>query len=203
MPGALHYGGYLLEQGDFEKFLAYQQRAVELDRYSLMYRHNLAIVYLKLHRLSDAERELKQAATIHPSMMDSLALDFARLRILQGRAKEVLELLPKLEDRSDQVALRAMAMSDLGDVAKGKTPLAELTKIPGAYAPLRQGEAEAYINQLDTTAATLAAMHEAARAGPEALWLANEAIHESKFSPFLVSGNKSARKAEKKVAALY
>ena len=136
-------------------------------------------------------------------MMDFLALAFARLRILQGRAKEVLELLPKLEDRSDQLALRAMAMTDLGDVARGKTALAELTKIPRAYARLRQGEAEAYINQSDTTAATLAAMHEAARAGPEALWLAKEAIHESKFSPFLDSGNKSARQAEKKVATLF
>jgi hypothetical protein len=57
--------------------------------------------------------------------------------------------------------------------------------------------------QSDTTAATLAAMHEAARAGPEALWLAKEAIHESKFSPFLDSGNKSARQAEKMVATLF
>lgn len=181
------YAGSLLQQGEFEQFLAYGRRAVELDPYSLPHRQNLAIIYLMLHRLSEAERELEQLAMIHPSMEESLVLDFARLRILQNRSDGALDLLPRLEHRADQLALKAMALKGRGDDTGSETILAELAGLPGPYARLRQGETEAYLYQLDTTEKTIDAIHEASTADTEAQRLAKIAILESQFSPFLAA----------------
>ena len=183
------YGGYLLKQGNRERFLAYTQRAVELDPYSLAHRHNLAMAYLMFHRLDDAERELEQAVTIHPPMEDSLALVFARLRVLQGRPEEALDLLARLEERADQLALKAMALNDRGDAPESEKVLAALARLTGPYARLRQGETEAYLYQVDTTEKTINAIHKARTAAPEALRMAEIAIIESQVSPFLAAAD--------------
>jgi len=192
---------YLLKQDMSEQSLAYMQRAVDLEPYSLIHRHNLAIMYLKFHRLGDAERELEQTATIHPSMKDVLALDFAHLLILQGRPKEALKWLPKLEE-ADRLALRVMALNDLGDTFGSKSALAALTSLPGAYARLRQGEAEAYIHNVDTAEHTLAAIQAVGAMGPEAFKLAQLAKEEFSISPFLTPGEESGKDGGKGIAVL-
>jgi len=179
------YGGYLLQQGQIEQFLAYKQRAVELDPYSLLHRQNLANVYLMLNRLGDADKELEQAAMIHPSMEESLALDFARLRILQDRPEEALDFLQRLDERADQLALKAMALDDLGDATSSERFLAELASLPGPYARLREGETEAYLYQIDNTEKTIDAINKAGTVNTDAQKLASVAIHETQFSPFL------------------
>jgi Tfp pilus assembly protein PilF len=183
------YAHHLVRAGDLAHFLTAMQRTVELDPYSLVYRQNLAIVYLMLNRLGEAEREIQQAITIHPSMADSLAPQIAQLRILQGRPEDTLALLGKLEERADQLSLRAMALNDLGDLAASEAALAELASLPGPYARLRQGEAETYVYEVDATRRTLAAIDEAGTAGPEAFRQAQIARDELLYSPFLAAAD--------------
>ena len=195
------YAHHQFRAGNLEQSLTAMQRAVELDPYSLVHRQNLAIAYVRLNRLGDAERELRQAITIHPSMADLLALTMAHLRILQGRPEDALDLIGKLEDRADQLSVRAMALNDLGDPAASEAALADLAGLPGPYARLRQGEAETYVYQVDATQNTIAAIDEAGTAGPEAFRQAQFAYDESLYSPFLVSIDRFRRDAGRELAA--
>jgi len=118
-------------------------------------------------------------------MEESLALDFARLRILQDRPEEALDLLPRLEERADQLALEAMALRDRGNAIRSKRILAQLANLPGPYARLREGETEAYLYQIDNTEKTIDAINKAGTVNTDAQKLASVAIHETQFSPFL------------------
>lgn len=179
----------LFLRGEREQSARLMQRVVKLDPYSAVSRHNLVVTLLAMHRLNDAERELELLKTVHPSLVDSMALEYAHLRILQGRPDEVLELLPELDDTEDRLALQAMALSDLGEVAESQAALSELAKIPGARARLREGEAAAYIHKTDTSDRTVAAIREAySEVSGASIWV-EIMIEESVYSPFLAPGD--------------
>ena len=105
----------------------------------------------------------------------------------QGRPEEALDLLPRLEERADQLALKAMALNDRGDATRSQRFLAELASLPGPYARLREGETEAYLYQIDNTGKTIDAINEAGTVNTDALKLAKIAIVETKVSPFLAA----------------
>ncbi len=187
----------LFRSGERERSAGLMQRIVELEPYSAVSRHNLAVTLLALHRLSDAERELELVKTIHPSLADSMALEYGILRILQGRPDEVLELLPQLDETADRLALQAMALSDLGKAARSRAALSELEKIPGALARLREGEAEAYIFRTDTRQRTVAAIRATDSERSKGYRLVSGMIDDSDYSPFLALGDRYGRDADR------
>lgn len=176
------YGMDLHRRGDVAESLRIAERVVRLDPYSAVYRANLATVYMYHGRLERAEQELETLEALHPGF--GLALEYARLRLLQGRPQQALVFLPEIEHEVDRLAIRAMALFAQGSEEGSRVLLEELQAMDNPVADVRYVEARYFMGDSQSTASQLERLRERWSADPALRAELDTAITDLLFTPF-------------------
>ena len=137
-----------ISEGKTYGAIAHLSKVIETSPADKKIAYDLARHLRYIGALSDAEGALNSALTIHPSDM-LLKLEFAKVRIAQGRAKEALVLLRSLhaESPQDPSILQAFAVAQdrSGDHSKAQRTYAKAIRLGQPSAALLNNAALSYL----------------------------------------------------------
>ena len=178
--------GNSLYDGQMEKALTLQKRALDLNPLAPVLRLNLAGYYLVAGRLDKARAEYMELLELAPTWRDSINESLAIIAVLQGNHLEALSLLP--EDGETAVsALRAIALWADGQREQSNRVLDKLIN-SSANDPLSMVElAEVYAQRgnIDEAATRLMNSAELISGGEHSFVTMCSAVMQVNHSPFL------------------
>jgi DNA-binding winged helix-turn-helix (wHTH) protein/Tfp pilus assembly protein PilF len=141
--------------GQFERAIELQRRAVEAEPLSLVHRGNLVAWLVMANRLDEAEAEIRRIRELHAES-PGLASLLAGILVLQGRYDEALELAGVTPDEKERRFSEAIAHHGRGNHAAADAAMTALIEASdGATPGLLVAEAYAYRGNTDAAFAWL------------------------------------------------
>lgn len=185
-PLALTSKAYLLQlRGDWDAAMATHEAAAAANPTSVVYQGNLARFYMQRGRLDEAETALLKVLDLHPGLRGRLTMEFAELRLMQGRPREALELIAEVPDETDRLALAAMAYHLLGDSQQTRHRLDRLRQQQSPWSLFRLVELRHFTDAGEPLEDSLEAFYAMAKADPSLMGEAQVAAKELCNSPFI------------------
>jgi DNA-binding winged helix-turn-helix (wHTH) protein/Tfp pilus assembly protein PilF len=141
--------------GQLDRAIELQRRAVESGPLSLVNRGNLIAYLLMADRLDEAKAEVLRMQELHAEAPDFASL-YARTLVLEGRFNEALDLAETMPDTAERRFSEAIAHFRLGNRAVADAAMLALIDMSREQAPmLLIAEAHAYRGESDKAFAWL------------------------------------------------
>jgi TolB-like protein len=162
--------------GRSDEAVALAEHQVARDPLCPICRHNLALLYREVGRLDEAEAAVRALLVLKPDWPVKVSL--ATTLLVKGEAQAALDLLAEERDGPQLLAVRAMALHELGRQAEFDEVFAELHGQSAAseFAPISIAQVYAWTGQAD---AAFEWLDKALRVGRKA-----EAPFYLRYAPF-------------------
>jgi TolB-like protein/Tfp pilus assembly protein PilF len=183
------------DDGDIDKAIAIQRRALTRDPLNPVYRQLLAVVLLAGGRLDEAMSEYRSVLELNPGAGLDVEIELVRIHVLQGRDAEAYAAVARMPEgkyRDHGLALlyrspdhRAEADAALARLIRRRSAAAD-SIVDGVMDEIRLAEVQTFRGMTEEAFATLARKKDALERGPASERpVASYFQNEAHLSPFL------------------
>lgn len=164
--------GLAAREGDVERSIRLQRRAVQVDPLNYVRRSNLGHQLLRHGQLDEARTAFMKAIEIVPHHRGALLSDLALIDLLQNRFTAALEKVPEMTEEHPRRLVRLIANRKLGRTAEAQADFAALEDDQSYKAAFYLALSCSYFRETDQALHWLEVALDRARSSyPDLVWL--------------------------------